>query len=95
MSDTTSGPPDNPNAATVPTPSTVEPVPDAFGIALAGVAEIVMLIASGNYVGAGKRAAELAIDLVPPELLREHLTAKGVQLANEAADALEREKFGP
>ena len=62
--------------------------------ALAGVSEIVMLIATGNQIGAGIRAAELAVDLVPPEALRAHLTAKGITLANEAADAIEKEKFG-
>ncbi len=80
-----------PNTETM---STTDILADDLKKTLEGMSEIMLLIAAGNQVGAGLRAAELAVDLVPPELLRSHLTAKGVTLANEAADALERAKFG-
>lgn len=77
------------------TDTTQQMLADDLSKALQGVSEIVMLIAAGNQVGAGIRAAELAVDLVPPETLRSHLTQAGVTLGNEAADAIEKAKFGP
>lgn len=77
------------------TETTAEIITDDIAKATQGTAEILMLIAAGNTVGAGIRAAELAVDLVPPETLRAHLTASGIALANEAADAIEKAKFGP
>lgn len=84
--------PPPPNTETM-TPTEI--LADDLKKTLEGISEIMMLVAAGNQVGAGIRAAELAVDLVPPELLRAHLTSKGVTLANEAADALEKAKFGP
>lgn len=81
--------------STITTESTAQIVADDLQKSLTGLSEVALLIAAGNLVGAGIRAAELAIDLVPPEALRDHLSAKGVQLANEAADALDKAKFGP
>lgn len=85
------------NIPTPPDTETLTPteiLADDLKKTLEGIAEITMLVAAGNQVGAGIRAAELAVDLVPPEVLRAHLTQAGVTLANEAADALEKAKFG-
>lgn len=79
---------------TTKTETIPEIIADDMGRALAGVSEIVKLLSRGDVAGAGLRAAELAVDLVPPELLRDKLTARGVTLANQAADALEEAKFG-
>lgn len=59
-----------------------------------GVAQAIAYYLAGNTVGAGKALIEAGLALVPTKDLAPYLDAKAVVVANEAADAIERAKFG-
>lgn len=61
---------------------------------LARVGDLVSAIAIEDPVAVARAIAALGLDLVPIDVLRDHLTAEAVARANALADAAERVKFG-
>lgn len=64
-------------------------------VAAEGIADIVKLVASRNWLGVGKRAFALALDLVPAETLRGYLDEAAVSRAAIVTNAALDAKFGP
>lgn len=61
---------------------------------MARVGDLVSAIAIEDPIGIARAVVALGLDLVPIELLREHLDAEAIARANAAADLAERLKFG-
>lgn len=64
-------------------------------IAAEGIGDLAKLAAAQDWIAFGKRAFELGLDLVPPETLRDHLTADVVNAVREADRVALDAKFGP
>jgi len=61
---------------------------------MARTSDLFAAIAVEDPISIARAIAALGLDLVPVELLREHLDADAIARANAAADVAERLKFG-